>query len=303
MNGVEKCDLGIEAGQPGACPDECGPLGLCIPRVKNGDGCQAECVLRELACESGDGCCPGKCTKDNDGDCAGRCGDGIIQESSGETCEAESDQPCKTSTEQCDDGDPCTRDSLGGSPETCTAACAHTPLAPELAADGCCPGTGNANIDRDCSARCGNDVVEEGEECDGAPGCDATCKDVARAERMRCMAAATTPCEQCACTMCARTELACLMGPDAQANQLCKAVLTCSQASGCLGTNCYCGSLGCGLSFGPCREPIEAAVGGDISALTRDANDPNTTIGRAYTADMCRVTSCQSVCRAAPPAR
>ena len=297
VNGAEKCDVAISAGAPGACPDSCPPLEPCVPRVRNGDDCQAACVLRELTCQSGDGCCPGKCTKDNDRDCSARCGDGIVQESSGETCEMGSERPCRHSDEDCADSDVCTRDVLTGSADNCNAACSHLALEAETSGDGCCPPTANANTDHDCQPRCGNGAREGDEECDGTAGCDAGCKDIARAERIRCMAAAITPCEQCACMQCASTELACLLGAEAESNRLCRAILTCAQANNCVGTPCYCGSLGCGLSYGPCRAPIEEAVGGDPQIITRDSQDPSKPLGRAFLADTCRVDKCQSACR------
>ena len=41
--------------------------------------------------------------------------------------------------------------------------------------DGCCPGEGNANNDTDCKAKCGNNVTEDGETCEG--NCPSTCDD------------------------------------------------------------------------------------------------------------------------------
>jgi hypothetical protein len=83
----------------------------------------------------------------------------------------------------CDDHDPCTKDSLAGS--ACSVACSHVALKPDATkADGCCPVGGNAAIDKDCTAVCGNGVLEPGELCDtaitsGAGKCqtDADCVD------------------------------------------------------------------------------------------------------------------------------
>ena len=87
----EKCDVAIEAGRAGACPSECPPLVDCVARMLNGSNCQAECVVLAQLCRSGDGCCPSRCDSGSDGDCSERCGDGIVQEDEGETCEPEPD--------------------------------------------------------------------------------------------------------------------------------------------------------------------------------------------------------------------
>src|SRR5207244_13429815 len=121
--GDEKCDIGIPEGTPGACPKECPELAKCNPRKLNNSGCQAECVVLQLVCMSGDDCCPGNCTDKNDSDCSSSCGDGVVQSDKGETCEPESKTPCKTSDADCDDGDPCTTDKLIGSAKNCNALC------------------------------------------------------------------------------------------------------------------------------------------------------------------------------------
>ena len=45
-----------------------------------------------------------------------------------------------------------------------------------VAGDGCCPAGCNLTVDSDCSATCGNGVVEAGETCDGV-NCPTDCND------------------------------------------------------------------------------------------------------------------------------
>jgi hypothetical protein len=63
---------------------------------------------------------------------------------------------------------------------TCQAACVNTTMQTACAnGDGCCPTGCNVTNDSDCTAACGNGVVETGETCDttatGAGACPATC--------------------------------------------------------------------------------------------------------------------------------
>ena len=298
VSGVEKCDTAIKAGEPGACPSDCPDLERCVPRVLNGTGCQTECVLRGLTCESGDGCCPGNCTRDNDLDCSSRCGDGIVQTTSGETCEPETDKPCLTNAAACDDENACTHDSLIGSPSNCNVACLHEPVEMIGPEDGCCPRGGNARSDPDCDPSCGNGVKEDGEDCDGGDGCGVDCRFVNGEERMRCAEQAKTDCERCACERCTATELACRGSSSPGNNRLCGDIITCSQQNNCIGTSCYCGAamLGCTIPAGPCRGEIEAAGGTPLQVATQ-VGDPNTLVGKSYAADQCRVAQCADVCR------
>jgi hypothetical protein len=300
VSGVEKCDLAIAQGEPGACPETCPALAACVLRVRNGTGCQTECVLRELTCESGDGCCPGNCTKDNDLDCSARCGDGIVQTTGGETCEPDTDKPCIEDERECADTDACTIDRLTGSAANCNATCTHQRIEEPIANDGCCPKGANAKTDPDCKPQCGNGVTEPGEDCDGSDTCDPSCRFINAMERKTCMDSARNDCERCACAECTASELACRLGSNRDANRLCDDILVCSQRMNCLGTPCYCGdSPGCTLPNGPCKTQVETAAGGLSLQVAQQVGDLNTPLGRSYAADQCRVTKCAAACR--PP--
>src|SRR5687768_4804094 len=87
----EKCDIAIEPGQPGACPTACPPLVDCVARELSHSNCQTECLVLAQRCIAGDGCCPSSCSNENDPDCSQQCGDGIVQQDEGETCEPDTD--------------------------------------------------------------------------------------------------------------------------------------------------------------------------------------------------------------------
>lgn len=297
VNGVEKCDTAISAGEPGACPTACPNVERCVPRVLNGTGCQTECVLRGLTCESGDGCCPGNCTRDNDLDCSSRCGDGIVQTTSGETCEPETETPCISSVEACDDQDACTNDTLTGSATNCNVACVHERIEMVGPDDGCCPSGGNARSDPDCQPSCGNGVTEDGEDCDGSDDCDPACNFLNGEERKQCAEQARNDCERCACEKCTATELACRGTLNPNDNRLCGDILACSSQNNCIGTPCYCGAvLTCTIPSGPCRAQIEDA-GGTPLQVAQQVGDLSTLVGKSYAADQCRVAQCGDVCR------
>lgn len=83
------------------------------------------------------------------------CGNGVVD--FGEFCD-----PCPSS---CDDGVACTEDVLTGS--GCRVRCENEPIRFCAADDGCCPTACNAGTDNDCSATCGDGVVDANETCDG----------------------------------------------------------------------------------------------------------------------------------------
>ena len=133
--------------------------------------------------EPGEQCDDGNSTTNLlcDSHCQFTCGNGVVDTSVGETCDkgiaAGTTGACPTT---CDDGMACTTDVMSGS--ECQVACINTPITLPTDGDGCCPTGANANNDNDCSATCGNGVVESGESCDtgitsGTGACPTTCND------------------------------------------------------------------------------------------------------------------------------
>src|SRR5882672_2761677 len=115
-----------------------------------------------------------------DGTCHFTCGNGVVDTDLGEICDfgiVSGPGACPTT---CDDGQVCTTDVLSGS--ACTTACVHSAITGPVDGDGCCPAGANANTDSDCTAMCGNGILEPGEVCDtgitaGAGACPASCDD------------------------------------------------------------------------------------------------------------------------------
>ncbi len=132
--------------------------------------------------EPGEDCDDGDTKADSycDSMCHFTCGNGVVDSDQGETCDtsiASGPGSCPTA---CDDGDACTTDVLEGS--GCTAQCVYSPITSAIDGDGCCPAGANANTDNDCTAMCGNGVLEAGELCDpgivaGAGACPESCDD------------------------------------------------------------------------------------------------------------------------------
>ncbi|MCG5056349.1 MAG: hypothetical protein KA712_25685 [Myxococcales bacterium] len=179
----ETCDSAL-SGRPGGCVEVCAPR-ACATVVLTGAAasCSARCSSTALtACAPvSDGCCPTGCTSDADPDCSPGCGNGQIDE--GESCDTArgsgSEGACP---EVCgDDGDACTEETLV-SRGTCQARCVRRAIMGFRPGDGCCPPGANRAVDADCSAVCGNGIVESPREtCDravpaGQPGaCPQTC--------------------------------------------------------------------------------------------------------------------------------
>jgi hypothetical protein len=165
----ETCDIGIPAGEEGACPTVCETDEACSEARLEGEGCTAVCVVNPIAvCDGTDGCCGVGCSAADDLDCTAECGNSILEP--GETCDPAGSCP---SVSDCLDDSACTTESVVGDPALCTAECSSAPVETCTSDDGCCgPGCTSAT-DNDCSARCGDGIVDDGETCDG--DCPTTC--------------------------------------------------------------------------------------------------------------------------------
>ncbi|MBN1655422.1 MAG: hypothetical protein JXA30_16775 [Deltaproteobacteria bacterium] len=317
VTGSELCDVGVNAGLPGACPSTCPEPDGCAQWQLVGGGCQAECQPKTPDCQNGDNCCPSKCTNATDSDCSASCGDGVVQAEEGELCEprtALEDNPdvdalaCPT---QCDDdGDPCTLETLTGSEDNCNAQCSRTEIAAIVAGDGCCPEGANANTDSDCQPICGNKVREGDEECDGADSCDDQCKSTLTPEQRTCFEVDdihVDECKKCVCTNCTQQTLLCLNSGDSTFDEKCSMIVECGEQNACVGTYCYCGTaldpvfqtcvVGAPAN-GPCKSVIEEAAGtNNIVTIWAQQADPNVPVGRAFLFGSCYETNCLDICR------
>jgi hypothetical protein len=311
----ELCDTAIAAGSAGACPTSCPALGAegaaaCATRKLEGAGCMAKCVMLASLCSGGDGCCPPACTPKSDSDCPSNCGNGKIETTQGETCEPAAAGPdvdagvgCPTEAD-CDDGDPCTTDSLLGSAANCNAKCLNTPSTAIVKGDMCCPKGANSLADDDCPVMCGNKVVEKGEDCDGSAGCDSTCKINYTAAQMDCLTkysivgSPVEPCMRCACTQCTDLVVACRGDVDAVRKMKCDTLINCALANDCTGNPCYCGPPNaadplCLAPVGKCKAETEAAAGSTVATdiLARNT-DTNYALGRASALGICTAMNC-----------
>lgn len=301
-NGVtepgETCD------PPDSCP-KCPASSACLRVSATGtpEECNRVCETTAIsACASNDGCCPSGCTPQNDSDCSARCGDGVVDSSAGETCEPSSATPCP---QDCADADPCTKDVRTGSDANCNVACTHVAITEAVAGDGCCRPGSNASADSDCPAKCGNGVVEPGEDCDDAnqlagDGCTATCKRET-ATQMCVAGRENDACAQCTCERCRSAATGC-RADDGEDGSLCAELASCIRSAGCNGLDCYCENLlGCvaGVADGKCHGLIERAVGSTNAleiVLLLTLTDPASLIGRATSLSLCERNSCDDEC-------
>jgi hypothetical protein len=171
----EECDTALEVGTDGACPSTCSSEDPCFLVVLVGSGCQTGCFgLRTTKPNNDDGCCPADVGPGEDSDCD-VCGNGIVGPS--ETCDPP--ETCRARA-SCDPPSACLLGTFSGSSKTCTSACSLELVNDCIDGDGCCPAGCDALADDDCSASCGNDVVEGSETCevgDPAHPCPVSCDD------------------------------------------------------------------------------------------------------------------------------
>lgn len=81
----------------------------------------------------------------------------------------ESDETCDGECPSCDDGDPCTSDTMTGSKTSCDVKCEHKLVTAAITGDKCCPKEARASADGDCVCRgdndCGGDEYCSGTRC------------------------------------------------------------------------------------------------------------------------------------------
>lgn len=188
----ELCDTSIPAGSAGACPASADCTALndsCTTYTLAGTFCTAHCVgsSKSPSGSTVDGCCPKGATSITDVDCMAVCGNGVVEGAAGESCDiaiASGSGSCpKNAATDCTPANTCDAPIITGT--GCGAKC--TPKAITTCSttkDSCCPAgctgvTGQPNTDADCSALCGDGIVEAGETCDtkitsGAGKCPAS---------------------------------------------------------------------------------------------------------------------------------
>lgn len=145
------------------------------------DGRPAACG--NLQVEEGEDCDDGNREADVicDENCHFTCGNGVFDSAVGEACDTAITSGAGACPSSCDDGDACTTDAIAGS--ECSATCEFSAITAAIDGDGCCPDGANANTDDDCSAMCGNGILETGELCDTgitmglAGSCPTACND------------------------------------------------------------------------------------------------------------------------------
>lgn len=176
VDNTEFCDSAIEAGMPGACPTACESDDACEPKVLVGSGCKRRCMAAHVtAARNGDGCCPELVSAAEDDDC-GSCGDGVVGPS--ESCDPPDSCPSEA---HCRSEDACIAAVFSGKAKHCTARCELKPITTCMDGDGCCP-NGCAGEDDDCSATCGDGIVdakshETCEPSNEAAQCPTRCDD------------------------------------------------------------------------------------------------------------------------------
>ncbi|HEY0709659.1 MAG TPA: hypothetical protein VGG33_22800, partial [Polyangia bacterium] len=183
----ERCDVAQPGAGPVSCPTSCPPRGneACMMNILVGVGCGVQCMTSPITLAiPGDRCCPPEATRSTDPDCPAYCGNDVLEP--GEACDSKIAQgrpgacplSCAPATGMC------LVSRLEGRVDDCSARCITEAVKVcSLTSDGCCPSGCTPGQDVDCTAACGNRIVNSGEVCDtaippGMPGaCPASCAD------------------------------------------------------------------------------------------------------------------------------
>jgi hypothetical protein len=183
----ETCDRAQPSGSPLGCRTSCDGIvaQACTVNSLTGAGCAVQCTATKIALAAPDDhCCPLNATRNVDSDCPTLCGNDVLEP--GEACDKAiaAGQPGACPTACAKPGDVCLASRLDGSLDDCSTRCTVEPVTRcALASDGCCPTGCTAATDADCSATCGNGIVDFTESCDtaitvGSPGaCPTACRD------------------------------------------------------------------------------------------------------------------------------
>lgn len=297
----ETCDIAIQQGEPGACPDGCEQRDGCFVAELAGQRCGAHCVPMEITdIVSGDGCCPDGATPESDSDCSGTCGNGVVE--GAEQCDPPESCP---SRETCSSQNACMVARFTGAAETCSARCQEIPVSACESGDGCCPRGCSALDDGDCAP-------EPRAEQPGAAGAEAgtslpegsACMtgEVCTEQQMGDECAAVhggDRCHSCDCTYCATEVSSCETGTDNPSG--CSAFADCAMRNHCTGVDCLCGES----SLGACQsrprgaciwEVREVAGTSDFWGIMLAANTAGSPLAVALSLLQCRSEHCAQTC-------
>jgi hypothetical protein len=234
-----------------------------------------------------DGCSPScKDRECGDDGCGGRCG--VCEESTA----------CRESTGRCVD---CVGEDCACVPDCNRRSCGS---------DGCGGSCGECEDDEMCAPegrcrtpRCGNDIIEGDEQCDGNgdPFCNPDCTRMS-VEQSTCRfgdSNATDACRDCACEHCTEEVLNCYISGDAPRDAACKTIAECAADNNCSGFDCFCGPGQCRPPNGPCLSELQTALGvGEIGIfeIQRCLEDPDCALYRANAFGTCSYDNCSDEC-------
>jgi hypothetical protein len=302
-----RCGDGVKSGQEtcdplSTCPTTCPAMGCQLRKLVNQGTCSAECVndRQQTDCKSGDGCCPAGCSNNEDGDCARKCGNGVVEQ--GETCDPAT--TCAALQANCV-GDKDTVRTSTGSANNCTYVCKETVRACG-ASDGFCPTNCQAGSDPDCKKATGQACSGAGECSTGVcangfccnQGCSMACYSCAGSATGQAngTCAPVTTSSICSPRTCHNGDVA--EGRCAGGSCQLQTVQVCSSSEQCTGSSCVatCGndgqmcclpnslcnsaSLYCDLSA-TCRQKLTDASACDAGGNTHDSWCRSNYCGRA----------------------